>query len=50
MSTQMQLIAIGISVIWIGAILYYLFSSRRHLDISREIESLRKLVDKQQDE
>lgn len=49
MSSQMQLIAIAISLIWIGALIFYLYSSRQHRGLSDDIRALQELVDKHKD-
>lgn len=49
MSTQMQLIAIAISIIWIGALVFYLYTSRQHGRLSDDIRALQKLADKHKD-
>lgn len=41
-------IGIGVSVIWLGAMVYYLFLSRQHQHLGDEIEKLRQLVDRRE--
>ncbi len=41
-------IGLGVSVIWLGAMVYYLFLSRQHKELGDEIEKLRQLADRSQ--
>lgn len=45
MLENLLLIAIVIMVMWVGALAYYLVTSRQQTDLQKDIESLRDMLD-----
>jgi uncharacterized membrane-anchored protein YhcB (DUF1043 family) len=45
MLENLLLIAIVIMIMWVGALVYYLVTSRQQTDLQKNIESLREMLD-----
>lgn len=50
MLDNLVLIAVVIMILWIGVLAYYLVTSRRQKDLQKDIESLREMLDKTDDQ
>ncbi|MFQ5398668.1 MAG: hypothetical protein ACE5E7_03625 [Anaerolineae bacterium] len=40
------LVAVIVSILWLGSLGFYLYTSRQHKDLQGKIESVRELLDK----
>jgi hypothetical protein len=45
MFENLLLIAVVIMIMWVGALAYYLITSRQQTDLQKDIESLRNMLD-----
>jgi preprotein translocase subunit YajC len=50
MLDNLVLIAVVIMILWIGVLAYYLVTSRQQKDLQKDIESLREMLDKTDDQ
>lgn len=45
MFENLVLIAVVIMILWVGALAFYLITSRRQTDLQKDIETLQKMLD-----
>jgi hypothetical protein len=50
MLENLLLIAVVIMIMWLGVLAYYLVTSRQQTDLQKNIESLRDMLDKTEDQ